>query len=107
MKQKDGTLLDITPPLCNEKRILFQPSTLAWTGRPIINRYRPAKDTSLLTRICYLQARNQHLFFAGQVGSNEWQKNDGEVMQLIDTFYSIKAQHDKRKRDRLKHRKAR
>ncbi len=103
----DGTLLDITPPLGNEKRILFLPSPLAWTGRPIINRYRPAKDTPLLKRICWLQERNLKLFFGGKAGCSEWQQNDREAVRLIDTVYSISAQHDKRRRERSKHRKAR
>ena len=101
----DGTLLDITPSLGNEKRILFLPSPLTWTGRPIINQYRPVKDTPLLRQICYLQERNLRLFFAGKAGCSEWQQNDGETVRLIDTFYAIKAQHDIRKRERLKPRK--
>ena len=46
-------------------------------GSPDHQSVSARQNTSLLTRICYLQERNLRLFFAGQVGSKEWQKNDG------------------------------
>lgn len=100
VKLADGTLRDITPQLGNEKRILFLPSTLTWTGQPIINRYRPTKDMPLLKRICFLQERNIRLFHAGRMGCREWWDNDAEVTRLIDKFYMIQAQRETQKKQR-------
>ena len=101
VKSVDGLLLDISPHIGNEKQILFLPSSLNWTQPlPIINHYRPVKDTPLLNRICALQTRNQHLFFAGMTGCREWEQNDSEAARLIDKFYSIQAQRERQKKKR-------
>ena len=94
VKSANGSLLDITPQSGNENRILFLPSSLVRMEKPIINRYRPVKDTPLLNRICALQERNQRLFFAGRMGCLEFQVNDNEVVRLIERFNSIRARNE-------------
>lgn len=98
--RKGEALIDITPPLGGERRVLFLPSALAWSGKPITNKYAPVKSTPLTQRVCELQLRNCELFNSGRFGTNEFYANDVEATVLIDRFYRIKRSRELDKRRR-------
>lgn len=98
----NGSLLDVTPPLAGERRVLFlhDPTTPFLPKRPV-NRYFPLSTDPRIEKYVQLAARNAWLDREGRYGNSEYQRNDALACQQLDSFFS-RVKVDRRTKRRLR-----
>lgn len=98
----NGSLLDVTPPLAGERRVLFlqDPDTPFLPKRPV-NKYFPLTTDPRIARFVQLAARNSWLEREGANGSTEYQRNDLIAYGNLDSFFN-RPRLDRRKKRRLR-----
>ncbi len=98
----NGSLLDVTPPIAGEKRVLFlhDPDTPYLLKRPV-NRYFSLSKDSRIARFVQLATRNAWLDREGAYGNAEYQRNDSLACRQLDSYFS-RVKVDRRKKRRLR-----
>ena len=97
----NGSLLDVTPPVAGEQRVLFlpDPDTPYLPKRPV-NWYFPLSTDPKIARFVQLAARNAWLDREGAYGNAEYQRNDSLACGQLDSYFN-RVKVDRRKKRRL------
>jgi hypothetical protein len=113
--EADGVLIDVTPQVHGERRVLFVPdrAAVAPSSRQV-NQYAALVDNPLVQRFVEVAKRNSYLEAAGKAFGHEFMENDRQVGNLLDRFisqrdalYSLKNQRKRKRDERQRKKKAR
>ena len=95
----DGELVDLSPTLAGERRVLFYPDQTPFPP-PRANRYYPLTTDARIIRSLQLQQANSGLELAGKAFGPAYMRNDDEATRLLDAYLS--SLEVRRVRDRLR-----
>lgn len=104
--EHDGSLIDVTPQMHGEKRVLFLPDRQTeFRLLPTANRYAALAPHPMLLRYVELARRNSALDVEGKTFGIEHQHNDQQMTRLVDA-YLARTKHEPSSKDRRKKKKA-
>jgi len=101
--ESNGQLIDVTPAIAGERKVLFLADrhSTGTTPRPV-NKYVPLSRIPMMKRYCQLARRNSQLELEGKAFGPEYQRNDAEMTRCLDTFFRQQHERESQKKARKK-----
>jgi hypothetical protein len=88
--ERDGRLIDVTPQVHGESRVLFVPVAEGPEEPTFVpNRYMPLVQHDLVLRAVRMMDAKQTLFASGEFDTPQYRRNDEETARLLDEYFRV------------------